>query len=297
MKTNDKTNSKPSRRTILGAIGTLTGSLIATGSATGDDCPERDPAERGRTGSLMCGELPAEHHEGSNESWYESSITFQNCSSCTRSIDTRVTDGHIHEDKEEEPHESDQTSVLTDRLEGGERKTFWFTGSINNFDLGAADMNVALSQRSVEHAPDVHCYRLADETDDRTDSDDECPEGDPAEGGRTGSLMCGELPAEHHDGGDEPWYESSITFQNCSSCTRQISVGISGGQIHENKDVEPLEDDQSRSLSYHIEGGERKTFWFTGSVGYLDLSEPSDMNVAISQRSIEHAQSSRCYRP
>lgn len=292
----DDTDTPPRRRTILGAIGTIAGLTAVSGNAVSqdNDCPKWNPQKGGRTTSLKSGELPGDHHESDNDPWYESAVTFQNCSSCTRLINVRVTEGHIHEESEEEPHESDQTGHLSYHLEGGERKTFWYTGSISNFDMSEpADMNVAISQRSIHHAETPQCYRASDSKERAIGQDNNCPGENPEESGRTNSLMCGEHPADHYEGDDDPWYESLITFHNCSSCTRKVSVGVTEGHIHENEE-EPHESDQTRSLSKELTADERKTFQFTGSLDYLDLSEHSDINVAISQRSVEYAQSSRC---
>ncbi|WP_254863131.1 hypothetical protein [Halovivax gelatinilyticus] len=290
----------PKRRAILGAVGGVAGlsALADPALAQDEKCPEWDPSYRGRTCTLTCNELPGERGDGKKKPWYESKLTFHNCSTCTRLIGARVTDGHISDKRESEPHVSDQSSVLSYHIEAGERKTFWYTGSINNFDLSEpADMNVAITQRSVERAPTEQCYRPDPDAKRTTKREKTCPEGDPEAGGRTCSLKCGELSPEFHEGKKKPWYESAITFQNCSSCTRKIAVGVSDGSIHEDKSVEPDAGHHAGSVSYHLKENERKTFWFTGSVGFLDLSEHADMNVAISQRSIEYAQSSRCYRP
>lgn len=297
MSTTDDSDTKPDRRTILSAVGSLVGLPAVSGNtiARDDECPERDLAEGGQTLSLPCGELPEEYHEADTDPWYESSITFQNCSTCARLINGRVTEGHISENNEEEPHESDQTRTLGYTIGAGERKTFWYTGSIRGLDVEPSDMNISISQRSIEHAEGPQCYRPSAASE--MDQDTGCPEENPTEKGQTLTLRCEELPEEYHEADTDPWYESSITFQNCSSCIREIAVSVTGGHIHEDNIEEPHESDQTTSISYQIDDGERKTFWFTGSVNFLNLSEHSDMNVAINQRSVEHASSSRCYRP
>lgn len=115
---------------------------------------------------------------------------------------------------------------------------------------------------------------------------------DPAAGGRTCSLKCGQAPPDFHPGpSSEAWYESSITFHNCSDCPRHIEAGVSG-EISQSKET-PHEMTNHTHQSYHLNAGERKTFWFTGSIVDLHLN-PCDINVAISQRSGHRSKHDEC---
>lgn len=121
----------------------------------------------------------------------------------------------------------------------------------------------------------------------------------PDKDGRTCSLKCHESPAdfyepkECHDPCKEPWYESSITFHNCGSCTRHIEVRVSG-EVSPHQEP-PSEMSNISNQSYHLEAGERKTFWFTGTIVGLH-AEPGDINIAISLRAQHHAKGSQCQR-
>ncbi|WP_255169167.1 hypothetical protein [Natrononativus amylolyticus] len=114
--------------------------------------------------------------------------------------------------------------------------------------------------------------------------------------GRVCTYPCGTgKPVGCRDDGVCDWAPSSITFQNCSDCPREVYFAASGKVSLER--YMPLEETEflDSEIGLEIRGGQRVTVFFTGSVTHL-ANEHCDLNVAISQRSAGYTGSDPCTR-
>lgn len=140
----------PNRRTILAAMGGLT-TLAGIGSATDEtrttpEC-DPDPSEHGLT-TLACDEHPPE----------DGKIELCNCSPCARTVNISVTGRLLDTD---EGHVSN--GALTVHLYPRQVRTFYYSGSLDELDMTEpGDINVAISQRTIDQSNASHCQRRCD---------------------------------------------------------------------------------------------------------------------------------------
>lgn len=100
--------------------------------------------------TLGCGEWPDKRDTAGV--LVEGQIEVTNCSPCSRRIEIAVTEQLLGPERVH-----DGRASFT--LEGNTRYVFYYTGSIRNLEIRHADVNVALSQRSLHDSTASQCIR------------------------------------------------------------------------------------------------------------------------------------------
>lgn len=104
-----------------------------------------------RVCTYRCGE-PTDHQK--DYGWWDSVLTAQNCSPCARKVNVRV-DGCIHDSQYFEGDIDDLPQSVDILLGADERISVYFQGSMTNLETEPGDINIGITQRSVQDAH--HC--------------------------------------------------------------------------------------------------------------------------------------------
>ncbi|MFA9416335.1 hypothetical protein [Natrinema sp. HArc-T2] len=123
----------PRRRTLLGAIGALTGAtaLTETGTAQGDGTI--------RTRGCNDAALTA-------DDWSTGAVTVQACSGGGGRVTVRVT-GRVGENR----YVATPANLPSSRslfVPGGDKRTLWFTGQLVELSCSNDDLNIGIANRS-----------------------------------------------------------------------------------------------------------------------------------------------------
>ncbi|MFC7233421.1 hypothetical protein ACFQMM_22430 [Saliphagus sp. GCM10025308] len=153
---------------------------------------------------------------------------------------------------------------------------------------GAVGIGAIVPTTTADH--DTECEKGTSKTDTITTKDQIPAKSVYEKDGRVLTLKCGEHSKEFITCREchAPWAPGAITIHNCSPCKRHVEIAVSGKLAATPCAPQGETDAFDSHLSTYVSGGDRQTYFFSGSIRQLD-AEDGDVNIGISQRSEQYA--------
>lgn len=132
--TDGDSGTTPRRRTVLAALGTLTGATaIGSGTATAQQ-------DGGRVETRGCGD-----EDLTPEDWSTGAMTVRACEGSSGEVTLDVTGNVATERYVQDPRLLPSSETLF--VSSGQRDTLWFTGRIVGFTCSSSALNIGIAHR------------------------------------------------------------------------------------------------------------------------------------------------------